>query len=226
MHRQIALVVSLACAASLALSPAIAMASRPHGRPGGNVVAHGRPSGFHHGGGIHHVAPRPHHGVPRHFAPRPFVRRVVPFGAVATSVVYAPPLVYGSTLPYDAYSYDPSTYYAPPVGYAPPLSYAPSTGGAISLAPSAPPAPPNVVEFQTGRYELRGDGITTPYTWVWIPNPPAAPPSEAPAPADPSPSSRRQLYRWTDEAGVAHWTDRGDAVPEPYRAQAQQPRLR
>jgi hypothetical protein len=134
--------------------------------------------------------------------------------------VYAPPLVYGSALPYDASSYDPA-FYAPPMSYAPPVSYAPSGGGTVSLGPSPAPPMPEVVEFPTGRYELRGDGMTTPYTWVWIP----APPSQAPA-GEPSPSSRRQLYRWTDEAGVAHWTDRWEAVPQPYRAEAQQPRLR
>ena len=138
----------------------------------------------------------------------------------ATTLIYAPPLVYGSPLAYDSAGYDP---YA---SYSPPVSYGPNMGGAISLAPSPPPSPPTVVEFPTGRYELRGDGMATPYTWVWIPNPPSAPPTQAPDPPDPPASSHRQLYRWTDEAGVAHWTDRGDAVPEQYRAQAQPPRLR
>jgi hypothetical protein len=73
------------------------------------------------------------------------------------------------------------------------------------------------VEFPTGRYELRGDGITTPHTWVWVPAPPSQPPAGEP--------SRHQLYRWTDADGVAHWTDRLEIVPEQYRAEAQQPRL-
>ena len=213
-----ALIVSLATA--LTFAPTLAIASRSHGRPAGGAVAHGRPSGFHHGGAIHHVAPRPHHGGFRHLGPRPFVRHVVPFGVAATTLIYAPPLVYGSPLAYDSVAYDP---YA---SYTPPVSYGPNMGGAIALAPSPPPSLPTVVEFPTGRYELRGDGMATPYTWVWIPNPPSAPPTQAPDPGDPPASSHRQLYRWTDEAGVAHWTDRGDAVPEQYRAQAQQPRLR
>src|SRR2546427_13023419 len=29
-----------------------------------------------------------------------------------------------------------------------------------------------VVEYPHGRYELRGDGIKTPYQWVWIPKAP------------------------------------------------------
>ena len=143
---------------------------------------------------------------------------------IAAAFVYAPPLVYGSALPYDASPYEPPTYYAPPMSYAPPVSYPPNAGGAVSLAPSPVPPIPDVVEFPTGRYELRGDGMTAPYTWVWIPNPPTAPPWPAPA-GEPSPASHRQLYRWTDGAGVAHWTDRWDAVPPPYRAEAQQPRL-
>src|SRR5262245_43604231 len=37
--------------------------------------------------------------------------------------------------------------------------------------PMAPPAAaptPDIIEFPEGRYELRGDGINTPYRWVWI----------------------------------------------------------
>jgi hypothetical protein len=82
---------------------------------------------------------------------------------------------------------------------------------------------PNVIEYPNGRYELRGDGIATPYRWVWIPNPPAGPPPDAPpapgAPATPGPASKLELYRWTDEQGAVHWTDRYEAVPERYRAQ-------
>src|SRR5262245_54763197 len=34
------------------------------------------------------------------------------------------------------------------------------------------------VEYPDGRYELRGDGVGTPYHWVWVPK--AAPPAPAP----------------------------------------------
>jgi hypothetical protein len=97
-----------------------------------------------------------------------------------------------------------------------------------------------VVQYSHGRYELRGDGIATPYRWVWIPNPPPPPPVAPPPAAEPpaappssngsngsngpAPARQSQLYRWTDAAGVIHWTDRLDAVPERYRAQAKQPR--
>ena len=120
---------------------------------------------------------------------------------VAPPPAYAPPL-YATPSPYD----DPWAY-APPSMYAPP-------GGAVSVAP----APPDVIEYPNGRYELRGDGGATPYRWVWIPNPPSGPPPAAPPP--PGAASEATLYRWTDEQGAVHWTDRWDAVPEAYRSQA------
>jgi hypothetical protein len=215
---RIALTLTLALAAGLTLAPAAATAGRSHGRPGGGGVAPARPTGFHHGGGFQHGVSRPFHAGPRHFGLRPFGRRVVTVGAFATPFVYSPPLSYGYPTVYDPGYYDPSSYYAPPV------SYGPNVGGAISMAPS-PPQTPSVVEFPTGRYELRGDGTSVPYTWVWIPNPPSGPPDAPPSQA-PTPSSHRQLFRWTDEVGVAHWTDRLDAVPQEFRAEAQQPRLR
>jgi len=137
--------------------------------------------------------------------------------------------------PWWYYPYPPPAYYPPayydPSSYSAPVSYAPPTRPTVSVAP-APPTP-NVVEFATGRYELRGDGVSTPYTWVWVPNPPTAPPPEAPPPpstppgGEPTsgrPSAPRisQLYRWVDEQGVVHWTDRRGAIPEQYRLQLQQ----
>ena len=129
-----------------------------------------------HGGGARVVTGHSHfHG---HGFVRPFPR----------SFVFVNPF------PYYAYPY----YAAPPVAYASPPSSvyveqyaAPQTmiggstyidlsgggggaagGGGMASAPSSP----TVVYFPTGRYELRGDGINVPYTWVWIPNPPTAPP--------------------------------------------------
>jgi hypothetical protein len=51
--------------------------------------------------------------------------------------------------------------------------------------PEPAPAPrySNVVQYPHGRYELRGDGVRTPYQWVWIPNPPPPPPAAPPPPA-------------------------------------------
>ncbi|MGE5802648.1 MAG: DUF4124 domain-containing protein, partial [Gemmatimonadota bacterium] len=95
----------------------------------------------------------------------------------------------------------------------------------VSLVPAPPLAPPapTVVEFSSGRYELRGDGMTVPYTWVWIPNPPPAPPPSAAPESPPSSGRRAKLYRWTDDQGVIHLTDQADNVPEEYRARPKQP---
>ena len=162
--------------------------------------------------------------VPRRFGHRPFFPRpFFPFAVVAAAPIYYPPPVY-----YPPPAYYPPTYYDP--SYAAPVSYAPTPSPTVSVAPQRPA--PDIVQFATGRYELRGDGVSTPYTWVWIPNPPTAPPPAAPtdptseAPPATGPSSNKprpatragQLYRWVDPQGVVYWTDRLDAVPEQYRA--------
>ncbi len=181
--------------------------------PGPRPQGSGHPHGFGHG--FHHDK---------------FFRPFLPFGIVAAApaVVYAAPYYYPPPAYYPPPYYDPLVYSAP-VTYSPPVSYAPAPNSTVSVAPT-----PDVVQFSTGRYELRGDGMSTPYTWVWIPNPPSSPPpppaptATAPPAAEPgvsggsassSPARARvgQLYRWTDKDGVVHWTDRLDAVPEQYR---------
>jgi hypothetical protein len=99
-------------------------------------------------------------------------------------------------------------------------------------APTVYPPRQTVIEYSHGRYELRGDGVITPYSWVWIPNAPPPPLPEEPASPPPdeptstaprSPSPRTPVYRWTDEEGVVHWTDRLDTVPVQHRTGALQP---
>jgi len=97
-------------------------------------------------------------------------------------------------------------------------------------------AVPSLIEYSTGWYQLRGDGVTTPYVWVWIPKPPPAPmqPPAMVPPVPPPPvgslipeglsesSPRRKgLFRWIDEEGVAHWTDQRESIPLRYRAKAE-----
>jgi len=77
--------------------------------------------------------------------------------------------------------------------------------------------PQREVVFPTGRYVLRGDGMNVPYTWVWIPNPPTAPPGGAPSS---SIAGERTVYAWTDANGVTTWTDRLSKVPPEHRANA------
>ncbi len=227
-HRSAVVALTLALVGGLAFSPIAAAAGGFHGRVGGHHVVSGghgftsRPfvahpgSRFSAGPFVHHHPFFHHHR---------FFRGFVPFGVVASPIVYVVPSwncsdLYGYAGPCN--SYGPSTYYQPPVAYGSMASPGPGAIGAISLAPVPPPAPtqpppPNVVEFPGGRYELRGDGMTVPYTWVWIPNPPSAPPSAATPGA-----SRHELYRWTDEEGVLHATDRLEVVPPKYRSQAKQ----
>lgn len=97
------------------------------------------------------------------------------------------------------------------------------------------PQTPMVIEYPTGWYELRGDGMSTPYVWVWIPKPPPAPVQPPamvpPVPPPPigsflpetpdGPARHKALYRWVDEEGVAHWTDQRENIPQRYRAQAE-----
>lgn len=173
--------------------------------------------------------PRPavnlHQGFGPGFHNHRFFRPFFPFGIVAAApaVVYAAPYYYPPAY-YPPPYYDPPVYSAP-VTYSPPVSYAPPPTSTVSVVPAPPSAPPSptVVEFATGRYELRGDGVSTPYTWVWIPNPPTSPPVPAGEPGASGVSGRvptraGQLYRWTDAQGVVYWTDRLDAVPEQYRS--------
>ena len=156
-----------------------------------------------------------HHAFPRHFTV--FSTVIAP-----PIALYSPGLV-TTPVPYPSVPYATPVPYSSPPPYVPPVMYDVSTFS----APAAAPAPvPRVVEFPTGRYELRGDGIRTPYTWVWIPNPPTAPPTPAlpgpPASADPAAvTPRPEVYQWVDEQGVVHWTNRRDAVPLRYRPSGQ-----
>lgn len=136
---------------------------------------------------------------------------------------------YGAPVYYDSAFGDPLLYdtsvYAPAPGYTAPPVYVSVVVPVVTSAVPAAPARPSVIEFPEGRYELRGDGVSTPYNWVWIPNPPAAPPTStspptAPSSGDPSSMRRSQLYRWVDDQGVMHLTDNADTVPEQFRKQA------
>lgn len=166
-----------------------------------------------------------------------------PYGA------YGWPYFYGSAL-----SPDPSGYFGGP-GYGAPYPAAASPGSAaptvynvniynpapapmqpvepaapepapVSTGPAAPASPQGVVEYEGGRYELRGDGMTMPYHWVWIPNPPPGPPGSsamrAPTSGEAAPARRGTIYRWVDDQGVLHVTDRWPTVPQRYREQAKQ----
>lgn len=219
MHKAV-LALSLAAMVAGVLAPAAVLADP--GRHGGPHPHGGRHVVMGPGPGPGHVSPH------RHFH-RPFVPRVYPRLPYSSPYFYgtgyyAPPVVYGASLGYD---------YGSSAGYDPPLVYSPPPAPAQITTFVAAPTRPGVIEYPTGRYELRGDGISTPYVWVWIPNPPLPPASapewptaaraEPPVPpgASEAPSPRRsQLYRWVDEQGVVHLTDNPETVPAQYRKPA------
>jgi hypothetical protein len=100
------------------------------------------------------------------FYPRVAPVYYLPYGAP----YYAPPTVYHGSY---VTSYYPAAYYHAP--YSAPVYYPPRAYAYVA------PSPPTVVQYPHGRYELRGDGLSVPYRWVWIPGAPA--PSGVPAPA-------------------------------------------
>jgi hypothetical protein len=191
--------VALACV-MLVAGPAFAGGRHGHGGRG-----HG------HGGHRLHSS-LPTRVFPHHHKHRFHAHRFHGYGG-GFGLIVAPPVIgYGlSTYAVPEYV-SPAPAYYPPT-YAPPVSYAP--------APAQ-----RVIEFPNGRYVLQGDGITTAYRWVWIPNPPPAPPLDEPAaPPPPAPPASRleptrslEFYRWTDDAGVTHFSDRLDRVPEAFRS--------
>lgn len=92
-------------------------------------------------------------------------------------------------------------------------------------APAAVPATPDRVVYQEGRWQLYGDGRTTPYYWVWIPtgatltgtpSPPVRPMNGATSRVITYPEGRWQLYgdgRTTQYYWV--WIPAGVTPPTP-----------
>ena len=223
--RRLALIlsVSLAMVATSVPTPARAFPMRF----GGGMRGHGFVGG---------------HAFPRFFRPFPFIRRPffrprffnqfavgVPF-PIGFSGAWSP--FYGYPSPCYGYpgaygAYDGGTYDPPPTAFTIPATYAAPQPQPVAAAPPAPPPPmPEVVEYSTGRYQLRDDGTGRAYTWVWIPNPPSAPPAEsgtADAGAPPARPSSSRLFRWKDDEGVLHVTNLWEDVPPQYRQQAKHP---
>jgi len=81
--------------------------------------------------------------------------------------------------------YPRPVYAAPVYVTAPPYQVIYTAPPTVFVQPSPPPAP-RVVYYPHGRYELRGDGITAAYQWVWIPNPPPPPSASYQPPSAPS----------------------------------------
>jgi hypothetical protein len=137
-----------------------------------------------------------------------------PLGLYTPSILY-PPVTEAEP---PAVTVSPVIYVAPTV-----YLYQPAVVRPEPLVTAAQPetSVPRVVEHATGRYELRGDGTSTPYVWVWVPHPPPAPldvrPSSDPREEPVRPMDRTLTYRWTDEDGTTFVTNRLDRVPESRR---------
>jgi uncharacterized protein DUF4124 len=138
-----------------------------------------------------------------------------PFFFFPGTVIIAPSYIYATPPAY--YAPPPPVIYTPPAYYPPPAYpanyYAPPPRAVSPPPPPTAPPEPHVVEFDSGRYELRGDGLHEPYTWVWVPKAPTAPPGQASAPRPPA-----TIYRWVDERGVTTLTDDPTKVPLQFRA--------
>lgn len=95
-----------------------------------------------------------------------------------------------SSQPFFFWPWAYAPFYSSPFFYGPP-GYAAGPGYDTAPPPS-PMEPPasyggqqglsldRDVVFPEGRYILQGDGVNVPYRWVWIPNPPTAPPPPDP----------------------------------------------
>ena len=147
------------------------------------------------------VSPKHHHGD-RHFGSTPFVGTTGFIGtpSVIVTTTPSPPVIVESA----------------PIVLAPPSM--------VTASPIALPAPATLptatlVDHPDGWYQLRGDGATTPYQWVWIPKPPGPPASRVestPVARD----ARGPAYQWTDDRGVTTWTNKLERVPKRFRDQA------
>jgi hypothetical protein len=166
------------------------------------------------------VSPKHHHGF-HHRAFTPFVSGFVGASPLIVSTPAAPVVVEAS-----------------PIVYVSPVVSTPAPAMALPAPVTLPTS--TLVEHPDGWYQLRGDGATTPYRWVWVPKPPVAPIS----PTEPAPSakgadapargadtpprpaesrardSRGPAYHWTDDRGVTTWTNRLERVPKRFRDQA------
>ena len=113
------------------------------------------------------AAPPVVYAAPAYYPPAYYAPYAWPYRTAYASAAYYPAAYYPPT-------YYPGSYYVPyPAAYVSPAP-----------APRAVWTGPSVVQYAHGRYELRGDGVSAPYAWVWIPN--AAPNPAPAAPVGPS----------------------------------------
>jgi hypothetical protein len=242
--RRLARTLTVCGVLSVCLLPVTGLAGGRHsvqrGFPGrSGVPVHGggfravpefRPKGaFGSPGGFPFPAQPAHHGRANHeFFGHKFPRRTFFPWSPSTVFLYTPGAAYDSSLDTASpvVTVSPTIYAAPSIYVSPPIMS--SQAAPAPAAPSTESPLPSVVEHPTGRYELRGDGVATPYVWVWIPKPPAEPPAappsspEEPRAATSDSASRTKTYRWTDEEGTTFFTNRLERIPDPYRSRVEE----
>ena len=147
--------------------------------------------------------------------------------------VMIPPARRPVSRPFVPHAFVPIAVFPPPAySYSPPAAVYDQPSATVIVSPAPPTIVPTVIDYPTGRYELQGDGITTAYRWVWIPKVPAPPlaPPEGPAgvtEARPQTAKERpkappkDIYRWTEDDGVTHWSDQKEGIPARYRSKAE-----
>jgi hypothetical protein len=98
--------------------------------------------------------------------------------ALGAFAVLSPFLVLGALAqPFYAPYYAPP----PPVYAAPTYASAPAYPVGASAPAPRPAAVQREVVYAQGRHVLLGDGVTSAYQWVWVPNPPAGTPPAPPS---------------------------------------------
>jgi hypothetical protein len=71
-------------------------------------------------------------------------------------------------------------YYSYPYWYFPNPTNSPPAVVVEPPMTSEPPPVQREVVYSHGKYVLRGDGVSQPWDWVWVPAPSAQPPPSAP----------------------------------------------
>jgi hypothetical protein len=100
--------------------------------------------------------------------------------ALGTFAVLAPFLVLGALAQPFVYAPPPAVYPAPATYASAPAYPVAAYAPAVRQTAPRPPAVTREVVYAQGRHVLLGDGVTSPYQWVWVPNPPAGAPPAPP----------------------------------------------
>lgn len=98
----------------------------------------------------------------------------LPFALAATVLappVYAPPVVFPSPA-FVSRPVAPGVVFARPAIVSSPVA-TPASNPRAWTAPAASAVSREVV-YAHGRYVLFGDGVSQPFQWIWVPNPPPA----------------------------------------------------